>query len=915
MAFSTLLVDPITFRVERRKSPDLWKDFTNAFLRKVVSSVKDSLSGKRAVEKLGEINNLLVELLSSDDCEWASIPSDTGFPGFFSSMADHALSASALGVAIALELYNKGVDLSGEYGGELAGLLASRDGLIEVVRTMCLLHDSGKPSPYPAEKTRETVFKFLNDLGLRGLASEVAESASRHEPGGTLSPRTRLEWVVALASMLAEQDMVFTGDILSVACQPLRWLAERVEPSEGEKIERLVSVVEGLGGDVLARDSDEWVKLRDILPLDYAHLKSTRKELARAGELLGADVRLALILFEGAGIQGYVTKSSSARHLAGRGSLVEVATRLAKKELEKRLAPESIIYVTSGSVFALVPPSELEEIVDAVNKRFRGLVEGGMSLKSCKSREETSFDLFEIKAGPAYAWHEWETASTLQRIGRRNFGEFYTIMNNAIHVLDEPSEEELRVPAGEVCSICFEEKAIPEDDKRISEMRRRLPEDEREGYKAGHVCLRVDQHRMNLRENIPEFLKIEFKDKASVFIPIRREPSEEVENSPAYRIAKRVATLLRKSLKDEHSDLTAKLAGKTVIFQTPESWNMLGRQSRYALEGKVPTDAEEEEVHDLAFIRGDGDNFGLLKSSMTNLALYRKVSNMFVDVIQNSIAKALSEVIVHQLKLYTEHENLPESFNLELPFDVVYYGGDDFLLVLDAGFLFVFLNAFRESVLNSLGPRRRSYDKGAKENLSIFPLGISLGVVVAPNRAPIHGTLSALKTLEDKAKRFSKSRQRAADGSFLFGGEISVAVERFTTIPTKEFVEESYKPVSLGGATEIYHTSWPLLGSHIFSSGASGKQSLLGLVKELLENGVRSNNVAEFVSLESLSEAEVALRIKFKAARLDEDRPEREAYKTLAKNLTVKEGNSVKFRHWDVAKVMKIIHDNSLLLP
>jgi hypothetical protein len=869
----------------------------------------------------------MVKLLDSDECEWSKIPSDTRFPGFFSSMSDHALATSAVGVAIAVELYNKGVDLAGEYDGEMAELLKTRRGVIEVVRTLCLLHDSGKPSTKHTENTKKAVEEILSKIGFGKLATDLAESASRHhyDKDSERPPRTKVEWVVAYADKVAVQDRTFAGKILGVAVQPLRWLGDHVDASNKQKIYQLADFIERFGNDTkidIGKVPDE---IKKILPLDYKFFKETLdSELLNVRERLSEDIKLALILFEGAGIQGYVRKSSSARHLVGRSSLVEVATRLAAKSLEDMLAPESIIYVTSGSVFAIVPPSELHQVVDTLNKGFEDVVKGGISLKCCKSAEDVSFSLFELKTGPKFTWANWKEESKFSRIERRNFGEFYTILNNTISVLDHKVGGSLMIPAGKICSICFEEKALPENDLGILDVIKRLPEDEREGYKAGAVCLNVDQHRMKLKEKLAGSFEIEFKgEEADVTLRGKVAP-EDVKNSPIFMITEAMSNILRDKLNAEHKDLIGEFSGRSIVFENAKSWNFLGLESEYALEGKGVPEKEEmvPGVSDVAFIGGDGDNFGLIKSAMNNLTLYRKVSKIFKEVMQDSVAKALSEVIIYQLRLYSQSyrpdKKLEPPAKLYLPFDMVYFGGDDFLLVLDAGFVFIFLKAFRDAILDRLGSRKQNYEKRDGENLSVFSLGVSLGVVVAPNRAPIHGTLSALSILESKAKKLSKHRQKVENNKPVFGGEISVALERFTTIPTKEFVEENYKAKDFGGTTKICSTSWPLLGADIFSDSPKDGQPLplINLTKKLLEeHEIRSNNVAEFARIETPSEEEIKLQIRFKAARMDEKRPEREGYRLLANNLTVKEDDCIKFRHGDIANAMRIVKESPLLLP
>ncbi|MGQ9720802.1 MAG: Cas10/Cmr2 second palm domain-containing protein [Candidatus Jordarchaeum sp.] len=929
MTSPLFLVDPITFKITKTEDPNVWENCTCKFLDRVKQNVEKQITGKNTIDRLTILNNEMVKLLDSEDCEWSKIPSDTRFPGFFSSMSDHSLATSAVGVAIAAELWNKKVDLASEYGdSELAELLKSRKGVIEVVRTLCLLHDSGKPSYDHEEGTRKAVEDLLSRIGFGKLASDLAISASRHHYGKDSKnpPKTRVEWIVAYADKVAVQDRVFAGKIIDVAVQPLRWLGGHVDAGNRQKIFQLVDFFERYDEKVGEKNKDEELKeIKKIFPLDYKCLRDLDSELLNVKERLGEDVHLALILFEGAGIQGYVTKSSSARHLVGRGSLVELATRLVAKKLEEILAPESIIYVASGSMFAIVPPSELTQIVELLNKSFGEIVKGGISLKGCKSPDEVSFNLFELKTGPKFTWINWEKEKSLSRIERRNFGEFYTILNNIISVLDVAAvkKSDLAVSADEICPICFEEKSLPKDDPSVLDVMKYLPADEKEEYRAGNICLNVDRHRNNLK-NLEKFLIIEFnKGRASVYLPEKEHP-DDVKNSPIYEIIRMVSSILDEKLNTKYRELTEGFSG-SVSFRKVASWDLLGFQSEYALKGEEVPEEGELGGSDVAFIKGDGDNFGLIKSAMNSLTLYRKVSKIFKEVIQKSIAEALSEVIIHQLKLYSEKyrsditsENLKLPSKLHLPFDMVYFGGDDFFLVLDAGFIFTFLQAFRNAILDVLGKRKQSYDKQEDENLSIFPLGVSLGVVVAPSKAPIHGTISALNALEHNSKKFSKYKQKVEDGKVVFGGEISVALERFTTIPSEESVNEIYEPKDFGKMTRIHITSWPLLGEGIFSDSSTKEDTLsfVKLMKKLLEEyGIRSNSVAEFFRFETLNEKEIKLRIKFKAARLDKRRPEREGYNLLANNLTIKEDDLIKFRHRDIANAMKIIKDNPLLLP
>ncbi|MEM3587478.1 MAG: hypothetical protein QXO71_09180, partial [Candidatus Jordarchaeaceae archaeon] len=159
------LVDPITFKITKIDDPNPWENYTRKFLNRVKQNIEKQIAGKSTIERLKILNDEIVKLLDSEDCEWSQIPSDTRFPGFFSSLSDHAIATSAIGVAIAAELWNKKVDLASEYGSsELSGLLKDKKGLIEVIRTLCLLHDSGKPLFDHREGTRKAVEDLLSQI-------------------------------------------------------------------------------------------------------------------------------------------------------------------------------------------------------------------------------------------------------------------------------------------------------------------------------------------------------------------------------------------------------------------------------------------------------------------------------------------------------------------------------------------------------------------------------------------------------------------------------------------------------------------------------------------------------------------------------------------------------------------------------
>ncbi|MEM3467133.1 MAG: hypothetical protein QW566_11745, partial [Candidatus Jordarchaeales archaeon] len=71
--------------------------------------LKNALKGKK-FKNIKEFNDFITNFLKNSKI--GDLPADTRFPGFFSSLADHSLSTSAIAVPLALELRKRGIDFS-----------------------------------------------------------------------------------------------------------------------------------------------------------------------------------------------------------------------------------------------------------------------------------------------------------------------------------------------------------------------------------------------------------------------------------------------------------------------------------------------------------------------------------------------------------------------------------------------------------------------------------------------------------------------------------------------------------------------------------------------------------------------------------------------------------------------------------
>lgn len=890
------LVDPLTFKVQEIPYKGSWEKYTYRFLREIAQEIGGKLREiEEASEKLKIICDHIVEKLPGS--YWSKVPAQRTFPGFFSSLADHALATSAIGVALAVECHLEGRDFAEEYKGkELSDLLTDRDGLIQVVRLACLLHDAGKPSQGHELKTREVVEKFLSDMGFGSLSRELAELASRHHYGvdSKLPPSTMLEWVIAYADKVAVQDRSTISPDPKGLAEALRGLHSKT----GDK--QILEVAEILGLESLPRLEEQSPTARLLLPIDKEGRKTLDKELLNAPRRLNVDEKpLAVLLLEAQGIQSIVRRSESLKGLMGYSAMVELGMEEAADIIRDRLAPESIVFIGGGSLLAIVPSGLFEEIKREACKKYSESVKGAGILKAPFDREPVSFSLYELKNGPSFAWDL--PVNSPRGLSMRSFGQIFNLTMQALEPYEVvyPTANESKLKPDELCTICRIEKRLP-----IS-----LDEE-----KPCEIC----RQAYIIRDKIIKKLNFDMKVPLSGEEPLIKDIQEgepKFNKLPIVSVTRKAVKRLGERIKKDPA-LSKALKGKTLIFKPVKTIDHLGRQMEDALkkdalkiyhgEEVETAPKEDEKVYDIAIIKGDGDNFGMIKSSMINLTQYRHISDLFKEVIAESLAEALAAVMLRQVELSLNKIN--NNSLIEFPFLLIYVGGDDFLLLLDSSASLIFLENFNQSLESRLKASRNDYVLGS----STYFLGVSLGVAVMRNRTPIYAALEAAGELEGKAKREGKKKMEK------FGSRINVAFHRFTGLPSRSEVRKVYdEEVSLGngGNLRIIPTAWPRTSKELFGPGG-----LIETIEYLLDGGVKSNRLKQLL-LEGLNRLpeEICLALRYKAAR---DRGQEKKVKPYAKLAdkayippkTQGEG-IVRYALPDIVEMMTVIRDESVLLP
>ena len=905
------VVNPVTFSPSKRVSPkEAWEMYLD-LLSKVASE------GKRGnpIDVLKRACNILVNRLREEHCVWRHLPSQPEFPWFFSSMADQALASSSIGVALALQCLHEGVNLAQGYGRDVARLLATRDGLIQVVRACCLLHGAGKPFYGQASQAVKKVASFLEGIGLGGeAASDLAKAATNWE-----EPSTNLERLIYCAVKAVSQDRcVLPGDPQALS-QALKKLSEKIGDQLAVKVANFLSA---------PHQAEE--ELRKVLPLDEDDWKQRDEHLADGWGLLaskGGKPTVALLLMEAAGIQRIVRRSESLRGLVGFSALVEEGMRLAARKIEEKLAPESVIFVGGGTLMAVIPPFMFEEIRREAAEAYTGNLRGEGGVKAPGSGDWVTFTLYEFKNGPAFTWQASASPAgrvDLASLASRGFAQLYQLASIALQQVDtDGGGGEKRLKPSGLCAVCNSEESLPDGDKEKEKLLGRMGKEEREeelgdGRICG-ICCAAYMLRTSMFDSI-RHLKVEVDQQGRCTVsPGRNQYGNEL---PGVVITARAVELLAEKLEDNLSsddDMKALLAGKTISMNLVPTLDKMGKTMILLAENARKGERKEEGgvgvPSRIAVVAGDGDNFGAIKASMASLPQYRRVSELFAQVLIEGVASGLSEVLLRQIQMECKllaNDGRERDLRLDLPFLVVYAGGDDFLLLLDAAAIFLFLHGLNRYLEGEFGRRSSSYSLG----VSVQYLGVSLGVAVVDNRSPLHAALDAAKALEREAKKKSKREQEheRREAGVLFGSGLTVAIHRFTGMPSSEEVKEIYGKELDFCSDRVFRTSWPRTSGELF-----GSDGLLETVRELLEAGVKSSDLKRlFRGWEKTLPLELQLRTFFKASRERQKAARAEVFLKLAKNIPILVGGpnpTGKYEFTDIMEVLDIISDELGLLP
>jgi len=890
-------IDPITFKIIMFNDSELERLRIN-FLGQIKNEIHND-NNFRALnfnEKLRTINNIVATnfyfIESKNEKTWGQLPADSRIPGNFSMMADHLIATSCIGIALAVEAFEQGVNFAEDYQDVLIkDLVSKKSSLIQIVRFCCLLHDIGK---YPVKKhdvrSAEIIKGFLKELNFTNelLIEFIASSAAKHHYGSSYSderrPKTKIQWIVALADKVATQDRAPLSDLDILKDQlmdPLNWIMQNEEEANKQTILNIISFI---------KQPDQYQEhnaINLIFPINQSLNIKFNQKLLQTSDIFNTQesLKLSLLICEGKAIQAFIRRSEKRKYLTGASSLIASAFNEISNIIKKELALESIIYTSSGSLLAIIPSSLLDAFKEKISTSYVKIVREGAGL-NLSQKVSSAFSLYELKSGPSYAWN-YKVG-----INRRNFGELYNVaISNSKTSLSYGKT--IREEINNICRNCFINPRTL-DKNLLSKL-----QNEGKEIKICETCAYVLLHEKSISEDqFGLLLKIK-NNSVDITYHKTSETRHYANLSPIIEILKFLKDYL-KLLIEQDKALLDKLQGKTIVFKYDSDFNNLGKVSKLLIRKSEKESSIEAEVHDVVYIKGDGDNFGQIKSLMPNITMYRKISQIFYQIITGALFKSLARILHFQLKKAESDEKKL----FYIPFYVIYFSGDDFFIVMDAGFTHIFLKYFQYEVQYYLGKNREDYNKDLEDPLAIFKLGISMGCLICKNRTPIYLILEALNELEELAKKKSKTKRKK------FGGEICVALQKFDSVPNNILIERRYNDKNL-----IKRTKYPMLSGEL--------EEFQNELRTFIQNNIGANNLNNLIIFkEQLDDynriQRLRLELKYRQARdflKKNGKEEMERYKLILEKVFNKgDNNQVLLKDLDFIESLKIIYESEELL-
>ncbi len=263
-------------------------------------------------------------------------------------------------------------------------------------------------------------------------------------------------------------------------------------------------------------------------------------------------------------------------------------------------------------------------------------------------------------------------------------------------------------------------------------------------------------------------------------------------------------------------------------------WQSLLKQPTKAFSGGlnelVPNTGESEQKKQIAFIYGDGSNFGQITKNLTSLALSLQWTRRAELVTRAAVALAVSRSIETAL---TENTTLQR-----MPFEALVIGGDDFSLFTWSRLALRFCEQFVR--LTDL-----EFEKGDSKQCIVgdTPICFGVGCLISDEKAPVYRVVEFTESrLLKFAKRGVKAHNRGAI-AFLFTTNADQIPGDYNDHLCRNYRREARTGKDASRSVPVYLTMQPMTAAELDAFLQCAQQIIehgqLGSLQRLAEPFVR----------------------------------------------------------------------------
>ncbi|MCL6536576.1 MAG: hypothetical protein K6U77_10950 [Armatimonadetes bacterium] len=249
------------------------------------------------------------------------------------------------------------------------------------------------------------------------------------------------------------------------------------------------------------------------------------------------------------------------------------------------------------------------------------------------------------------------------------------------------------------------------------------------------------------------------------------------------------------------ADERYKAGVKILVDAGITGWDRLLEDEKKAFAGGlnelVPDTGESEQKKQVAFIYGDGSNFGQITKNLNSLALSLQWTRRAELTVRAAVALALS---------HSMHDALREQTTLQrMPFEVLVIGGDDFSLFVWSRLAMRFCEQFVRLTDMEFG-------KGAIADCIVgeTPICFGVGCLISDEKAPVYRVVDFTeRRLLKFAKRGVKAHKRGAI-AFLYTTNADQIPGDYDDHLRRNYCKQAHLGKGSNATTPVYLTMQPL---------------------------------------------------------------------------------------------------------